>query len=780
MRISGPAIFNLKPLCSYLNRRHFIFMFALICLTSIIWVELGMVQVHATSFDHTAPTVNNSCTQAHFSPDGNPFPLCPGPFPIGGNCTWWAWEQWHLLGYDLPPNWGNAADWIVDAERFGLPLGTTPRPGSIAVFPRADGVWAFGTAGHVAFVTWVSPDGTTFNVTYQNYGDATPMFIGRGYNVSAIDQARFQNGEMRFIYFPKLIDPARFSQLPGIYGNGYAQVSLANSLVNSHITLGLPPGSIDQGFSADFTGTGFTDLLLYNRQQGSLDILTFSDKFRQGLQNTVRNNVDNLSGENTLSPQRVSLSDATTPINGWGSSLDIHIGDFTGSGRSEILLYDRLTGHLQLLSLTPKLKIQKHVTLTGWGPNWELFVGQFDGQHSGVFMYNPFAFPNPQPTPIPSPTVGHKPNLSPGHSPTPKPSPTPTPSPSPTPKPVPTPSPSPRPTPSPTPKPSPSPNPTPRPSPTPGPTSTPNSTSAMITGMNSDFGLTRINTIPKPGEDLSDSALQNWETQGRMTNVIVFNFKKDFSINQQQQYTLWHDAWEVYVGRFANPHQDGIFLYDRIPGEARVLDFDSKMVVSQYQEIHNLAGNWEVHSGNFSNSGHAQVLLYDPSSGAAQFLLFGSDLSLLHQRSISGWGSNRVLYIGHFGLPSLSIMLYNSQAGQSTFVAFDSSLRVSHQYTISSWDQNSQVLVGSFLDRSRCLASHTCSSGDDVLVLNRKTGQVKQYIFSFGNHFKVFDNRAQAFLREGATSVANLSSVDATSFNLMSTLDTSIHNEELY
>ena len=265
-----------------------------------------------------------------------------------------------------------------------------------------------------------------------------------------------------------------------------------------------------------------------------------------------------------------------------------------------------------------------------------------------------------------------------------------------------------------------------------------------------------------------------------MANVIVFNFKKDFSINKQQQYTLWHDAWEVYVGRFANTHQDGIFLYDRIPGEARVLDFDSKLAVSQYHEIHNLVGNWEVHSGNFNNSGRAQVLLYDPSSGSAQFLLFGSDLSLQHQKSISGWGSNRVLYIGHFGLPSLSVMLYSSQAGQSTFVAFDSSLRVSHQYTISSWNQNSQVLVGSFLDRSRCLASHTCSNGDDVLVLNRKTGQVRQYIFSFGNHFKVFDNRAQAFLREGATSVASLSPVDATSFSLMSTLDTSIHNEELY
>ena len=158
MRTSGPAIYDLKTLLKSFNRQRFIYIFALICLMTITWVELGMVQVRATSFDHTAPTVNNNCAQSHSSPDGNPFPLCPGPFPIGGNCVWWAWEQWHLLGYDLPPNWGNAADWIVDAERVGLPLGTTPRPGSIAVFPRADGVWAFGPEGHVAFVTWVSPD----------------------------------------------------------------------------------------------------------------------------------------------------------------------------------------------------------------------------------------------------------------------------------------------------------------------------------------------------------------------------------------------------------------------------------------------------------------------------------------------------------------------------------------------------------------------------------------------------------------------------------------------
>src|SRR5690349_19039736 len=168
-------------------RRFIIHMVALCFLGMMIWAAFGHTQVHAISFDHTSATVDVGCKELTFSSDSNPFPLCPGPFPGGGNCVWWAWEQWHLLGYNLPLNWGNAAEWIVDAERFGLPVGTKPRLGSIAVFPVADGVWAFGTAGHVAFVTGVSSDQSTFNVTYQNYGDPTPMFIGTGYNVSVIN-----------------------------------------------------------------------------------------------------------------------------------------------------------------------------------------------------------------------------------------------------------------------------------------------------------------------------------------------------------------------------------------------------------------------------------------------------------------------------------------------------------------------------------------------------------------------------------------------------------------
>src|SRR5579872_3057116 len=153
MRISRfwPIVCDKKPSSGLSNRRRMLHILAIFFFFALMWLEMG--NASANSFNHTDPGADYSCNQVYFSPDGNPFPLCPGPYPGGGNCVWWGWEEWHLLGYNLPLNWGNAADWIVDAERFGLPVGTTPRVGALAVFPRSDGVWAFGTAGHVAFVT---------------------------------------------------------------------------------------------------------------------------------------------------------------------------------------------------------------------------------------------------------------------------------------------------------------------------------------------------------------------------------------------------------------------------------------------------------------------------------------------------------------------------------------------------------------------------------------------------------------------------------------------------
>jgi cell division septation protein DedD len=845
-------------------RKSLLHLLAICLLCAITWIEFG-ITTHAQSFDHTNPSVDVNCQQLAFSPDGNPFPLCPGPYPGGGNCVWWTWEQWHLLGYNLPLNWGNAADWVVDAERFGLPVGTQPRLASIAVFPVADGVWAFGAAGHVAFVTWVSQDQSTFNVTYQNYGDPTSMFTGTGYNVSYINQPRFQNGQLRFIYFPGTIDASRFTHLPGIDGNAVAQtaqVAQANRQMTSdvasgtagRVALGLPPGAYDQEFNADFTGTGLTDLLLYNRQQGSLDVLTFSHRFNQPLPHFARSPDLNQPPYFLNAPSRVSLGDALTPANGWGSSLDIVIGDFSGSRHASILLYNRVTGTIQLLGLTPQLTIEQHVVLPGWGPGWEFYVGQFDGAKSDLFMYNRLLVPDPSflsptttpspslspnptqtptntptqtvtsspspspittpiptitptataspsptttptltpsPTTTPTPTITPSPSASPSPTTTPTATPTPTitPGPSPTTTPTLTPSPTTTPTITPSPNPSPtsnlSPSPTTPPSPTAAPTSSPSATQGPVSSHALPATMSDTSDTPQkpgPGDDLSGiniAGLQNLQPPP-LPNVLLLSFTSDLHIKQQQAYTLMHDSWEVYIGRFSNAHQDGLFLYDRTAGEARIIDFTSALLVNHYQQLHNLVGNWDIHTGDFSASGRAQVLLYDPGTGDLQFLAFAPDLSPLNLVDNSGLNTGQVLYVGHFGLPALSVMLYDPLAGQSTFIAFDSSLHLVQQITVQSWNQNWQVLIGTFLNRSTCHVAYHCTTLDDVLALNRQTGQIQQYTFTFGNQYRIFDNRLQAFLRYGVATTARLNTIDTSSFNLQSSLDASITTEELY
>jgi len=264
------------------------------------------------------------------------------------------------------------------------------------------------------------------------------------------------------------------------------------------------------------------------------------------------------------------------------------------------------------------------------------------------------------------------------------------------------------------------------------------------------------------------------------SNVIVLNFDQNFKVLHFQQYTLMDNAWEVYVGRFVNSNQDGLFLYDRVLGEARLLDFDTNLHIVHYQAIHSVDPNWEVFSGDFMGAGRSQVLLYNPLSGDAQILILKNDLSVADTRNFSGWATNQALYVGHFGAPTLSIMLYDPQAAQSTFLEFDATLTVTHQVTVQSWSNHFQILIGSFLDRSRCLAVHNCTTGDDILELNRQTGQMEQFVFSFGNQYQVVDNRSQALVRTNIAPTDNLTSVDTTTFSLLTTLSTSIRGEELY
>lgn len=50
--------------------------------------------------------------------------------------------------------------------------------------------------------------------------------------------------------------------------------------------------------------------------------------------------------------------------------------------------------------------------------------------------------------------------------------------------------------------------------------------------------------------------------------------------------------------------------------------------------------------------------------------------------------------------------------------------------------------------------------------------QVKQYIFSFGRQFQVYDNHAQAFIYQGIDTSEYIDLVDTTTFKLVTALST--------
>ena len=210
------------------------------------------------------------------------------------------------------------------------------------------------------------------------------------------------------------------------------------------------------------------------------------------------------------------------------------------------------------------------------------------------------------------------------------------------------------------------------------------------------------------------------------------------------------------------------------------MDFNDQLLINDYQEIHNLSGNWLFYSGDFANAGRSQMFLYDPTTGDAQTLSFDTQLAAKNQQSYSNLGTNMEVYVGHFGMPTVSLMFYDPQNAQSTFIGFDSSLDIVHQYLVNTWDQSWQILVGGFRDPSQCATVNPCPI-DDILVLNRQNGQLERYIFSFGRQFQVYDNRIQGLAREGDSTIGeHITSVDSSTFKLVNTISTDIRDEELY
>jgi surface antigen len=114
------------------------------------------------------------------------------------NCTSYAaWALWRN-GFRtdwFAPGRMDAWNWPNVARREGIAVGSTPRPGAIAVWPE------WGRFGHLAFVAAVHPGGR-FDVAEYN----TPGHVRFGFDRRTDLPPR---AEIVFVYVPRRSDPGR-------------------------------------------------------------------------------------------------------------------------------------------------------------------------------------------------------------------------------------------------------------------------------------------------------------------------------------------------------------------------------------------------------------------------------------------------------------------------------------------------------------------------------------------------------------------------------------------
>lgn len=88
-----------------------------------------------------------------------------GPY-AAGQCTQWAWYNWHVNGREVPTSWGNAYSWAANAAAMGYQVDHSPAAG--AIFQSSSGWY-----GHVGYVEAVNPDGSIvaseMNYDYQPF-----------------------------------------------------------------------------------------------------------------------------------------------------------------------------------------------------------------------------------------------------------------------------------------------------------------------------------------------------------------------------------------------------------------------------------------------------------------------------------------------------------------------------------------------------------------------------------------------------------------------------------
>ncbi len=613
-------------------------------------------QIHTTLNGEAAlPSSSSSgCSGGgSHTPDGDPYPVCPGPMPQqGGNCTWWSWEQWHDLGYNLP-GWGDATNWARRAAAYGLQVGTVPRVNSIAVFPRGDGVWAFSDAGHVAFVTKVYSDLDTFDVTYQNYGDATLVHYGHRYRASVIQEPRYQDGELRFIYFPGSTGPT---------GNP------SNNSITSGVSI----------YTADFAGDGHTQVLRYDRNQGTMDFLELSD------------DLSTLNDTPLLDP---STSDGT-----WRSSWEAYVGDFGGTGNADLLLYDRTQGKARFITLDSGLNIVTDVTQTGWKPSWEIYVGKFDGVHDQLLFYDRQTdqdhgqwTPKPGEPAVPVGVTGAgSQNQNPPGS-------------------------------------------------TYDPNSNDwehhhrTATLAVVDYNASDFTVHRQvdfsrehNTwevrIGQFGPVGRDGIFFFDRKQGDL-RVVLFDNQLRISATYERQQVP--GGVEVYAGDFDGTLQDSLFLFDRSSGKAQVLAFTPALKLRRQVTFTNWGQSWEFYTGHFGGLSSAadSFLLYDRGAGMISFVGFGSDLLVKNQAKYTGFRSTWTVFIGKYG-PSCN----SGQGSANTTVTPSDTATPTNTPTPN---PNNEGAPNSPTNGTTVTVSQNCP--DSVLLVDERTYEARLINFSFDN-----------------------------------------------
>src|SRR5690242_13522480 len=65
------------------DRRHLLNLPGVMLLLALVCLEFSAFNIREVDTQgYPSATVDSTCQHIRFSPDGNPFPICPGPFPV--------------------------------------------------------------------------------------------------------------------------------------------------------------------------------------------------------------------------------------------------------------------------------------------------------------------------------------------------------------------------------------------------------------------------------------------------------------------------------------------------------------------------------------------------------------------------------------------------------------------------------------------------------------------------------------------------------------------------